>query len=471
MCFGGVILEMYLTKRILTYKLDNDNILLINTISGAFDVIDEETKNKIDSLNMGISEMEVNDPELLHQLRERKNIFKDKQEELLAIEQYRRINAELIRRKSKRNFTICPTMGCNLRCTYCFEEEKSHKNMKVLSDSQLQTIFKYILENKNQSERINDKQPITISLFGGEPLLKGNYDIVKQVFEFARNNEIIVKVITNGTTIKFYSELLQQYPEVLLQITVDGNKKIHDKRRIRADGTGSFDKICEGIEELIKIKVVTRLRINIDKENFKHIGELIEFIKEKKWVETGYVIPYISPVLDFFDSNGLVFSESELYQNILKYIPDFGTEKCIIKNIVSPVIGYLMTFLNLEDTVKPWKLHYCEATSGENLIFSPDGCITTCLLATGKEKNTIGKFDNNGVYLNKDDVELWFNRTIFRIPKCKECKYALLCGGGCPIASLEVNNDIDCPICSDIEKTLDVYINANKEKLLSKIGI
>ena len=101
-------------------------------------------------------------------------------------------------------FVICPTVGCNLRCTYCFESDAQHKCFSLMSDAQLNTIFNYIKgyvakynEQKNSEKSVNKKLP-NILLYGGEPLLKNNFHIVKKVLDFARQTKISVGIITNA---------------------------------------------------------------------------------------------------------------------------------------------------------------------------------------------------------------------------------------------------------------------------------
>lgn len=54
-------------------------------------------------------------------------------------------------------------------------------------------------------------------------------------------------------------------------------------------------------------------------------------------------------------------------------------------------------------------------------------------------------------------------------PNVKIVNFVSYCGGGCPVAAIEVNKDIDCPVCSDIEKTLQVYIDTIKNKILNQM--
>ncbi|PJI10521.1 MULTISPECIES: radical SAM/SPASM domain-containing protein [Clostridium] len=467
---------MILTKNILKYSLNDNNTLVINTMSGAFDIIDNETKKKIEMIKNGTYESNSDDKDLINTLKSRGYLYNDVDEENNTINKYRILNNKLEMLTKNNSFTICPTMGCNLRCTYCFETNDLHKEFQVMSDGQLTTILNYIKEVVNENRKADNQArkktgKTSISLFGGEPLLKTNYEVVKRILQFSSDLGVEVKIITNGTTIKFYEGLLSKYSKIIkIQITLDGNKEIHDKRRIRADGTGSFDEICDSIDELVKLNICAALRINIDKENIKSLYKLINLIKDKKWNEAKNIITYVSPVLDF-SKNDTTFKESELLTKINELCPDLGKSNAVIKRIVSPVINYLDTFLNLDVKMKPWKVNYCEATSGTSIIFTPNGRISTCLLIAGKCKSDIGTFDEKGIYFDEHMTKLWFERDVFRIPKCRECKFRFICGGGCPVEAIDVNNDIDCAVCSDIEKTLQVYIDSIKDKILEKYGV
>lgn len=57
--------------------------------------------------------------------------------------------------------TILPTEGCNFRCEYCYEEHKKN----VMSKEMQQVLINYVKKN------INSYAGLTVSWFGGEPLL------------------------------------------------------------------------------------------------------------------------------------------------------------------------------------------------------------------------------------------------------------------------------------------------------------
>ena len=59
----------------------------------------------------------------------------------------------------------------------------------------------------------NKKKPV-ISLYGGEPLLISNYSIIENVLDFASLYKLEVRIVTNGTTISKFKDLLKKYDNV-----------------------------------------------------------------------------------------------------------------------------------------------------------------------------------------------------------------------------------------------------------------
>lgn len=459
----GRISRMYITKRCIDIPIDEKNTLLINTISSAIDIVDSPTRSLIKKIEQ---KQECDDLELTAVLKERGYIFLNEADEEAFIKKYATLHDKAMSHNFVRNYTICPTMGCNLRCIYCFEGEGNHRNNKKMPETYLQTILKYIRKEIGDAKKVGAKTNAVISLYGGEPLLPSNKDIIEYTLRFAKENGVEVRIITNGTTIQHFLDIFKEYSNLItVQITLDGDRDIHDKRRVKVNQEGTFNEIVSNIDTLIQLGIKTHLRTNVNRDNISSISNLIKFIKEKKWVETGIVYPYVAPVLDYCDGTDNSMKESELYRKILELEPDMGSQESIIKMVSSPCINFLNAFFNSGQSVKPWKLNYCEATSGNNLVFSPDGNISTCLMLAGKGQHQIGRFDEHGVQFYKEEVKKWSERNILRIPKCRKCKYGLICGGGCSIAALDINNDIDCSVCSDIEETIKVFVESKKKTL------
>ena len=87
------------------------------------------------------------------------------------------------------------------------------------------------------------------------------------------------------------------------------------------------------------------------------------------------------------------------------------------------------------------------------MAFDPYGDIYSCLVSLGNRDFSIGTYYPEKV-LKKDSLH---TRNIETIPKCKECVYSLLCGGGCSMF-LKDSNDIYKPSCEAIKHQIHELI-------------
>ena len=91
--------------------------------------------------------------------------------------------------------SVVYTLGCNLRCPYCYNDslvlpEKFHKNDKLWS---LEGIKNLITARKRPAFNLSDY----IVISGGEPLI--HYDAVLDLAKHTKDLGLKVKVNTNGT--------------------------------------------------------------------------------------------------------------------------------------------------------------------------------------------------------------------------------------------------------------------------------
>lgn len=434
------------------YDLDDKNTLLLNALSGAIDIVDNEAKDKILTIQRTKYIENYKNDELISQLKERKYLFEsyDEEQEVLKQEKY---VYDVYMRSQPISFVICPTMLCNLRCTYCFESEAIRNNPTVISNEQVENIFRHI--DKIKEER-NPKGTI-IQLFGGEPLLPSTLEINSNIFRLAKESNCQISIISNGTNIEVYKELLSEYKNDIgnIQITMDGIKEIHDKRRIRIDKTGTFDVICRGIDMLLSMGIKVSLRINVDRVNIDSLKQFVNFVDEKGWDKHQNFICDIAPVTDHHASNSIegLMAENEIVNKIAEIFPDDKSHNSIFKMTMFRVLNHLNNSLELNSaTQETYSMFtYCEANALRFYVFSPDGYVYACPETVGNKEMAIGTYDNE-LKLISEKVDKWSKRSILRMPKCADCKIAPFCGGGCAYAAVTINGDIDCPICDNAEK-------------------
>lgn len=134
---------------------------------------------------------------------------------------------------SNRSVTIMITNSCNLNCVYCYESNKSKREIK--SDIVHSIIDKEMLLD-------DEYDCVEFNLFGGEPFLR--FDVIKNTYQYLEskhfNKEWRIGIITNGTILneeqKFW--LSKHRDKIICTLSVDGTKTMQDKNR-----NNSFDMI------------------------------------------------------------------------------------------------------------------------------------------------------------------------------------------------------------------------------------
>ena len=147
------------------------------------------------------------------------------------------------------NFTFQTTEACSLSCTYCYQCNKTPARMnfetaKKFIDHLLNDDYGYI--NRYNSPAI------IIEFIGGEPLLE--IDLTRQIYEYFldRCYELNhpwftfhrLSICSNG--LQYFNDNVQQFfkdyvSQVSFNISIDGNKELHDSCRIQPNGEGSYD--------------------------------------------------------------------------------------------------------------------------------------------------------------------------------------------------------------------------------------
>lgn len=173
--------------------------------------------------------------------------------------------------KGRLDITITPTLACNARCFYCYEEGRRNNNMTYeIADA----IVAFIQKNVTESG-------VHINWFGGEPLM--NTKIIDYICTELTELNISYDsyLITNGSL--FNAENLDEKIKLWnlgdVQITIDGTEKEYVKRKkyynLDAD---VFYKILCNIKLLAEKKVFVHIRINIDEENADDVIELVKYL-------------------------------------------------------------------------------------------------------------------------------------------------------------------------------------------------
>ncbi len=138
------------------------------------------------------------------------------------------------------------THRCNLRCAYCsycggHKSRRKHSTKSMTLDVGKSAINWFNKHSYSSRE-------LRISFYGGEPLLC--FTKIKELVRYSQslswNSNIQYQINTNGTLITDeVVDWLIEHPNVVVNITVNGDKELHDRFRIYEPGKGSYEDIME----------------------------------------------------------------------------------------------------------------------------------------------------------------------------------------------------------------------------------
>ncbi len=441
-------------------RINSRYTLINNTLTGALDIIENNIWNLVESKKFSSIKSGP-----LSNLIERGYLYYDlKKEDEILVKLYN----SYTKKASSRPFRVvfCPSYQCNLRCTYCFQTDLPSNPNKFMSSKILDESIDAAEEmSKEKSGKVD-----SIELFGGEPLLLKNKPALKKIFKFAEEKDAPITIVTNGVMAKDLIDILLAVKEKIrmLQITVDGPAEIHDKRRIFPSGRGSFNKISESIDVLLKNNIHANVRVNVDNTNIDYLPEFYEYLSKKNWLKHPDFNIMLALVTDHstLDYDDVIIPEEKLLERLIKIYDEYPELEDTFGFYKFKPLRHILDLAGGAPNVSP-KFVNCESNLLEMIIFCPDGYIYACGESIGHPEYAIGRFSPR-LEFYPDKKKLWTDRTILNIKKCRTCKFAPLCGGGCAFASILIYKDNSRPICERYQQVLDTFLKLRGEKILKK---
>ncbi|MDH5718540.1 MAG: radical SAM protein [Spirochaetia bacterium] len=450
---------MHLSKHTFsTFSKDNERMYLINYLSGVMDVF-----NKTETLefNERLKNSNWQDYEYSKTLLEKKYFFENQEAENKYIRQkYLEFLDENERTPTQLIFST--TYACNLSCVYCFQSDYKEKE-PLLTENITNKFFNYI-EEKFKRETLRPY----ITLFGGEPLLAGKKYFNQLIYflQKARDLNYEIAIVTNGYTLEEYVPVFkkEKFKIKEIQVTLDGGKIIHDKRRPAKGGHSTFNKITAGIDTALKNGYRINLRSVIDKENIKSLIDLAGFCDKKGWL--GYSSAFFETTLGRnYELHSCQYT-NKLFDRLSMYkeYVNLAAHNPILKKFHQPSF-HGMKYLYENDELPMPIFDACPAAKKE-WAFDTKGNIYGCTASVGVENFKLGNFLDNEEY--KEKIEIWQKRDVLSIENCKNCAVSLSCGAGCGVLAYKENNDILTNNCRPVQDlvTLGVeYYNIENLKI------
>ncbi|MGL4853836.1 MAG: anaerobic sulfatase maturase [Lentisphaeria bacterium] len=175
---------------------------------------------------------------------------------------------------------------CNLRCEYCFYLDKKElfgkEHLSRMSNEVLEELIKQAMDQSGDE--------VVFTWQGGEPTLMG-LDFYKKVIEFEHRYGS-GKVVGNGfqTNGLLLDEQWANFlgeNQFLVGLSLDGPQHIHDYYRLRADGSGSWEKVYKNVRMLLQKGVEVNALSCVTSYSWKYAREIYDFHKNLgiKWMQ------------------------------------------------------------------------------------------------------------------------------------------------------------------------------------------
>lgn len=248
------------------------------------------------------------------------------------------------------------TKKCNYKCPFCLSGEQD------LIDLSLDKI-KFIIDILNESNLLR------IDFTGGEPLLRPDFC---KILTYASEKGIETLVTSNGSiwTKRITKALLKT--NTLLLISLDGDKKIHDKSR----GEGAYNKAIENIKKYRDAGVPIRINYLIRKDNLDKIDYIHQLVKNLGIDRLFFIL--IAPQGKAYKNTELLLSDEEriFYLNYIKELKKMSGDH---------------PFITIQDYSELGNHHSCFLIDSKGDVisqgYSQDDCINVGnILTDGLEK-------------------------------------------------------------------------------------
>lgn len=333
---------------------------------------------------------------------------------------------------------------CNLRCNYCFASTGDFGHGRKLMTAETgKHAIDFLLEHSG------DRHNLELDFFGGEPLM--NFDVVKQVVEYARSKEkeynknFRFTITTNGMLLDDakIDYINKEMSNVVLSL--DGRKQVNDRMRPRVDGSGSYDKIVNRYRQLVGSRgdkdyyvrgTFTKYNLDFSKDVL-HINDLgfdqlsVEPVvakPEEDYALTEQDLPAIFNEYEHLAKEIINRKKKGSGINFFHFMIDLNQGPCAIK-----------------------RLRGC-GCGNEYVAVTPEGDIYPCHQFVGMEEWKMGNIDEGTLDLEKKD---YFSKTtIYDKPECKNCWAKFYCSGGCNANNLQYAGSVFHPhkLSCELEK-------------------
>jgi uncharacterized protein len=317
--------------------------------------------------------------------------------------------------------SLAVAQKCNLGCTYCYASQGEFGGpAKGMTWETAQRAVEFLVRSAEPGTRLH------ISFLGGEPL--ANRAVLRRATEHAailadqRDVSIGFSITTNGTLLTEEDGSFFERYGFAVTVSLDGLREEHDRQRPFKGGGGSFDRILERAEPLLRMQKQMQVSVRATVTPGRlQLKESLEFFLGIGFHSVGF-----SPVLRSPTGQG-EFAEAD-FGNLLAAMVECGLE------FESRMIrGERYAFSNLVNALREihrgtHRPYPCGAGAGYFGV-SADGELAACHRFVGDREGRMGTLVAG---IDRASQNRWLaERHVHTQLPCRDCWARYLCGGGC----------------------------------------
>ena len=342
---------------------------------------------------------------------------------------------------------VKPASGsCNMRCRYCFytdeTENRTVPSMGVMSIETMKTMVDKALTFADGD--------CSFAFQGGEPSLAG-LPFFRALTDYVKDHPNPKKVRvhysfqTNGYNLnedwaKWFVE-----NQVLVGISLDGPKEIHDRYRVDHAGKGTYQKVMSSIQLFNKYHVDYNILTVVTSATSRHGQQVYNFFKKNDFRYQQY-IECLDPIGEI--QGGYEYSLTpERYEEFLKTTFDSW-----YLDMKSGRYVYNRYFENLMMIIARQGAESCNmrGVCGAQWVIEADGSVYPCDFYALDEWYLGNINQDSFETMEQQRQTLGFIEWSKQIPEdCKNCRYFGLCRNGCrrnrePVTSTSTQKNYFC---------------------------
>lgn len=303
--------------------------------------------------------------------------------------------------ENRLKLIINPTEHCNLRCIGCYETFQIGRMPEAVANGVINLVARRIALGRLRC--------LEVDFFGGEPLANWPlvYRMTSELTRLCRAGHVAFHggMTTNGTLLyPDRIEALSDLAAFFYQITLSGPKEIHDCRRSRKDGRGSFDEVWATMHHLKRyLNTTTLIRIHFDPASYPSLIEA-----------DGFVSRVVSTFLKndprfklHFHALGHWGGRDDHLFDVFATIQEREAKNSLIDAAIAAGCSPEQLLQFSPDAKLGESGHaICYAAEANSFLIRADGRVGKCTVALEDPSNTIGHITEKGDLLIDHDKHL-----------------------------------------------------------------